>query len=632
MRLLKAFVARSFHAIDEEKVRPILELLDSFAPLGLIWATAERVEIESVSKKVQQKIDDSDVFVGIFTKRHPIFSPDPDTGHQPIRGDATPIGWTAPPWLFQELGYALKAGKKLLLIREADVELPGLQGDLEYIVYDPLQPQIAWKGVHQVFAQVIAQNAGIAIDHLVSGPEPKTGGQEQASENPAAVLSSPSHEAVIERCFNELLNAVKAKDFDEANRIQEEGARLVQTGETDFEDVGWQSLCLLTRAKAGEIPAIKRLHDLSADNPKHRAPFLALAQMARTFGEHKSAGDWGVKAAETELGSPGLRIQSAKDYRAAKLWDLAARQLEFAFKEAALEEPVRADALKEMFWLLKDSGDEVAAFCYGEAALQVLPNDSQFRFSLAYAYGDAVGGYGERDYRDLALVHYRLLARDSSGSEYSRNNLGVLYNHFEAPISAAEQFSAASVMGNALATSNVVRQYLNAGFVDDARSWAEKHKPSSDDDGHVTQALAALHAARGTEQSRIEKVVANGLSHRATLASFATFEFLGTAPTIDGEYQFPMARLKISQKGDAIFGRGEGSNVVYKLTGSYRSRLWRFEIQSEKEGEYSFSNKNRTHGLLKFSTSGDSAAVLEYQPDGEISSYSVTRTDLRAAE
>jgi hypothetical protein len=232
MRTLRAFVAKSFHADDDAKVALILDLLHSFRPLGLVWESAERAEIESVSKKVRQKIDECDVFVCIFTRRHPIF-----TGK-----DSIPNEWTGPPWLFQESGYALKAGKKLLLIREAGVELPALQGDLEYIVYDPAQPQLAWRNAHQVLTQLIAQNVGITVNQLVSGPEPQTTGQEQAAESAAegaaVELLSQSKKGVIERCFEDFHTAVEAKDFEDADRIQEEGARRIQAGETDSMTLG----------------------------------------------------------------------------------------------------------------------------------------------------------------------------------------------------------------------------------------------------------------------------------------------------------------------------------------------------------------------------------------------------------
>jgi len=68
-----AFVARSFDRADEAKIDPIIKLLDSFKPLGFIPQSADRAEVESVSEKVRSMIDKSDVLVGIFTQRHPVY-------------------------------------------------------------------------------------------------------------------------------------------------------------------------------------------------------------------------------------------------------------------------------------------------------------------------------------------------------------------------------------------------------------------------------------------------------------------------------------------------------------------------------------------------------------------------------
>ena len=103
MQNIKAFVARSFAPQDEEKIRPILDFLESFSKLGFQCETAEPAEVLSVSAKVQRMIDDSHVFIGIFTKRHPVCRID-----EGIRGilkralSRRPQLWTAPPWVLQE--------------------------------------------------------------------------------------------------------------------------------------------------------------------------------------------------------------------------------------------------------------------------------------------------------------------------------------------------------------------------------------------------------------------------------------------------------------------------------------------------------------------------------------------------
>jgi len=73
--------------------------------------------------------------------------------------------------VLQESGYALRAGKKLMLFREVGVELPSLQGDLEYIPYDPDAPDAAWGKALAMLTQLIAENAGIEVGTVMSTPQ-----------------------------------------------------------------------------------------------------------------------------------------------------------------------------------------------------------------------------------------------------------------------------------------------------------------------------------------------------------------------------------------------------------------------------------------------------------------------------
>src|ERR1035437_6963208 len=116
MAKITAFIARSFDPDDERKLKPILDFLDSFKKMGFICTTADRAEVESVSEKVRRMIDGCDVLVGIFTRRHPVVNW--DTGWkgliERLTGNVRPEFWTAPPWVLQESGYALCAGRDLI--------------------------------------------------------------------------------------------------------------------------------------------------------------------------------------------------------------------------------------------------------------------------------------------------------------------------------------------------------------------------------------------------------------------------------------------------------------------------------------------------------------------------------------
>jgi hypothetical protein len=66
MTQLNAFIARSFDHRDEQRIRPVLDFLDTFQKAGFFCETAEAAEVESVSKKVRRMIDEKDVFYWFF--------------------------------------------------------------------------------------------------------------------------------------------------------------------------------------------------------------------------------------------------------------------------------------------------------------------------------------------------------------------------------------------------------------------------------------------------------------------------------------------------------------------------------------------------------------------------------------
>src|SRR6266852_5518639 len=170
MTQLNAFVARSFASQDEERIRAVLEFLNTFRKAGFICETAEAAEVESVSEKVQHMIDEKDVFIGFFTKRYPVYSFRSKISlfGQILFGNIRPQIWSAPAWVLQESGYALRGGKKLILLREEGVEVPGLQGDLEYIPFDPENPAEVFSKRSQMINGRLAKAAGTDVRTIVS--------------------------------------------------------------------------------------------------------------------------------------------------------------------------------------------------------------------------------------------------------------------------------------------------------------------------------------------------------------------------------------------------------------------------------------------------------------------------------
>src|SRR5207247_1125055 len=109
-----------------------------------------------VSVKVRRIIDTSDVLIGFFTKRHQIYVPSHFSIAHPFRR-LRRVGWSAPPWVLQESGFALAKNKDLILLREEEVEIPGLQGDLEYVRFLPENPTAVFAKLSEMIHTLIAK-------------------------------------------------------------------------------------------------------------------------------------------------------------------------------------------------------------------------------------------------------------------------------------------------------------------------------------------------------------------------------------------------------------------------------------------------------------------------------------------
>jgi hypothetical protein len=114
-----AFVGQSFAEADIRVNEPVRRFLEAF---GLSVTTGEKPSAQTVSSKVKARIEEADIFVGIFTRRDKL---------------AGKEEWSASAWVIDEKAYALAKGKRLVLLKEAGVSsVGGLQGDYEYLEFE----------------------------------------------------------------------------------------------------------------------------------------------------------------------------------------------------------------------------------------------------------------------------------------------------------------------------------------------------------------------------------------------------------------------------------------------------------------------------------------------------------------
>ena len=117
IREVPAFVGHSFASRDREIVQQIKDFLGR---LGVKCDSGFRPEPKGVSDKVRQRIQNAELFVGIFTRRSK-------------NEDGT---YSTSTWVVEEKAAAIAGDKRLLLFVEDGVsEFGGLQGDHEYIPF-----------------------------------------------------------------------------------------------------------------------------------------------------------------------------------------------------------------------------------------------------------------------------------------------------------------------------------------------------------------------------------------------------------------------------------------------------------------------------------------------------------------
>ncbi len=113
-----AFVGHSFSEADLPFVHAVTETLEA---LGITVLTGEKPKANRISEKVKRMIDAQHIFVGIFTRRDKL------EGRN---------AWTTSAWVLDEKAYAYGKGRKLILLKEADVEsIGGIQGDYEFLPF-----------------------------------------------------------------------------------------------------------------------------------------------------------------------------------------------------------------------------------------------------------------------------------------------------------------------------------------------------------------------------------------------------------------------------------------------------------------------------------------------------------------
>jgi hypothetical protein len=648
-----AFVAKSFDLADEAKISLITKFLDSFQRLGFISQTAERAEVEQVSVKVRSLIDESDVFVGIFTKRHPVyhFQGRLATAISVLRGNLTPAMWGPPPWILQESGYALKAKKDLILFRETGVDLPGLQGDLEYILFDPQNPSPALQRATEMITALIAKAGSIKVDTVVQSESSEARGAEAGAPPTPAVASAQdegsSQPEDIKTLIFALWKAVASGDRTAIEREYEAGLVWIR-GREPHEELFWKCFYRRTLFRDGKTEAMDELRILAEENKGEYLPLSYLAACLVDLHEYDEAVECYLNAASLANGSrrASLEIEAVEILqRAKRTSDAKAILLKLRDSDFAQEPKIQFQILEQLYTVSKESDDKFASFAIGELTLHQRPEANNFRFSLAFDYDEA-------EQEHLALHHYKILCEQDEKNKAGLNNLGVASTKCNLMVLATQRYKQAYALGNTLAASNLGYKYLEAGLSDEALELLRDAQNKEDCVPEVPRAVSAVHEK--IEENRLdeEKVLAQAEKQRNFLLPFASGLLSPTPANLEGPWKFPAAQIVLNRTGSTLHGArvnrqqvnsGFGLSAILlaggspksvtrveelKFSGTLSGRTCKFKLETsryddpEALGYSGLPSDSAIEGYILFAENGLSGKVAELK-DGKPQEYYV---------
>ena len=647
MQTTRAFVARSFSEKDDPKVSPIVKFLENFSALGFVAASAERAEPELVSRKVRDKIDAADVFVCILTRRHPIVSLEQrvKTAWQIIVGRPAVRGFTAPPWLLQELGYALRGGKRLLIFRESDVEVPMLPGDYEYIDFDNGQYDAAFGKATSMINAILAERAGITLEVTATLAAERPPTETSITSNAqAAVESKPTFGSR----YLAVREAITQGNLSEAEAAFDVGLRYMEEHEADAV-LFWKCLYQETLANAGQAEAIEALQRLHNANPRSPEPLAAMARTRSSFGDHIKARDYYLAAAELDTGdsSKQFKIAAAREMKqAGQLQEAKATLVALLTGAGELEQGTKLDALQELHRLLKEIGDTFSSYAIGELCLDVNPAQSDFRFALGLAYHDS-------DYPELFLHHFTQVHAHNAADAAAVHNLALACSENKLAIASVEHYQRAIDLGETLSASNLAHKFLNEGFATEAKLVLSKFDVNAASE--LISTSASINEKTEEEKKQLAAYLEKADEYRRFLLKFGEAFLAEKDPDINGNWRFPFGNMALSRHGkkvsgkfveksmvlDAAFGLlGNSPKPAEKLTqytfdGILVGRTCSFEITIEVSGAKQFSDyllggSHSKKGYVIFSSDGKSATALETDNGKPKESYQIARTSVAA--
>ena len=375
--------------------------------------------------------------------------------------------------------------------------------------------------------------------------------------------------------FTTMVGALFDKHFEEATSAY----NTLQSGEPNASNrLRNEVIYLSLRYRlSGEGSTLRKLEELSK-SPESRSlalPWVAYCyEQSRDFVRASSLYREAIEAADSKEERARLTAALARCYSGLGKLGEAVVLLENALS-TSVSNDARITLFESMASLQEQLGNPVLRAAALEKTLEYKPNDTDTRFSAAYALSEA-------SIARLSAINYETLLRFNSDNSAAMNNLAVQLDRLGMPIRAASFYKKAGEKESTLALANLVFRYLNAGLAEEARAVLEIARAQKNPHANVGHAIAALSEREEGESKAWKKAEQSAAIEQQHVRQFAEAWFIREEETIrfDGEWHLPGGeRMNVEQADDQISAEWQEGTEKHRLTGTIHNRGAKIKVE-----------------------------------------------------
>ncbi len=559
---LKAFVGHSFTDDDKEVIQYFLKYFDQIAGMniGFSWEHAEPAEPKVLADKVLRLIEDKNLFIGICTNKEAVIETDKLSRERfkkkILKAEETAFSFKTSDWIIQEIGLAIGRGMSLILLLEAGIRQPGgLQGNIEHIEFERSSPEKASGKILEMINTLLPSAKAVLSEQAEfrSAPEEKTDSEEQKEGD----WLTPKDEWTIRNYQIALMVHIK-DDNNEGIKQISEAFSTSEVGSQPNNRIIWEASEEYYRFLDGKGGKLENLEELAKKYTDNCVVQKYLAQGYLKYDDHDRAAHQFEMAAEKAKNTPEkLELHGKAVISFARCGGEQQANAIIAKMKSLLSigndgEAILIKTLCEMAEITEDNDTYLGLM---ERLLQMKPDDTEARFSIAYKYS-------EINQDELSLFHYLKIPDVQRGSG-TWNNLGVGFENCDLVSKSVKAYRKAEELNETLAMANLAQKLIKAGFLEEADETCQQALKVEDYHKNVINAISRIKDIPEEEKEKEKTIVdrAKPLSEFYRNYGHATLQ---TDPNDHvGQWQGVNCELNIEIKDHRLVAEGSYEQEQY---------------------------------------------------------------------